>query len=150
MVYDMRQTRYRGAPNRIYCLWAPDCDATVHRWLNEPCCLSNVHAVTYIHLIVSVTLQSAAKVLTFENILEDIVTIANAHLFEFFELNWIFLFNTISTVEYKFSVGLHGNNVINAVERKYIVSGAHIVHCWTLLGTNWKCWRGMQEVWTYE
>ena len=38
----------------------------------------NVHAVTYIHLILSVTLQSAAKVLKVENILEDIV--ANAHL----------------------------------------------------------------------
>ena len=27
-MYDLRQARDRGAPNRIYCLWAPDCDAT--------------------------------------------------------------------------------------------------------------------------
>ena len=40
--------------------------------------LGNVHAVSNIHLIVSVTLQSVAKVLKVENILEDIV--ANVHL----------------------------------------------------------------------
>ena len=40
--------------------------------------LGNVHAVSNIHLVVSVTLPSPAKVLKVENILEDIV--ANAHL----------------------------------------------------------------------
>ena len=40
--------------------------------------LSNVHAVSNIHLVVSVALQSAAKVHKVENILKDIV--AHVHL----------------------------------------------------------------------